>query len=62
MKIKDGKMPKLQLKEAALDPADGTPPYSSSQRPIRLVSARGRPTMDLRRLLSSKSRHIPLFS
>jgi len=55
-------MPKLQLKEAALDSADGTPPYSSSQRPIRQVSGRGRPTMDLGRLLSGKSRHIPLFS
>jgi len=43
-------MPKLQLKKAALDPADGTPPYSSSQRPIRPVGGRGRPTIGLRRL------------
>jgi hypothetical protein len=49
-------------KKAALDTADATPAYSPSQRPVQAVSWHVKPPLDLRRLLSYRICHLPLFS
>jgi hypothetical protein len=59
---KNGKLPKLQLKKAALDTADATPPYSPRQRPVQAAGRCAKPVLHLRRLLSYRICHLSLFS